>query len=167
MDEKARAQKRVQVKRQAYLESVQAEQERLKPNRQTQFAIQLKAAAHVPPSLSLAGNETTVRLTFMQNELFSGWRMFIPWAMREYRGQDSCTTTQAVNALSSIYFGRMHHDINSINAGAISYGKTLPLLGRDLKDPKAFTLSTLTNVLSLVIYEVSKILSHYFVYTPF
>ncbi|CAG8959955.1 hypothetical protein HYFRA_00012672 [Hymenoscyphus fraxineus] len=151
VDEKARAQKRVQVKRQAYLESIQAEQGKLKPSRRT---IQLKTETQVPPNLSLAGSETTVRLTFMQNQLFSGWRMFIPWTMCEYRGQDNCTTTQAVDALSSMYFGRMHGDVNSVNAGVNSYSKALPLLGRDLKDPKAFTLSTLTNVLSLVIYEM-------------
>ncbi|KAF4624353.1 hypothetical protein G7Y89_g13819 [Cudoniella acicularis] len=157
VDEKGRAQKRVQIKRQAYLEAIQAEEEQLRASRvaRLQPTNRPTATGQVPSALSLAGFRDKVELTFMLNKLFAGWRLFIPWIMRGYRGTEDCTTTQAVKALSSIYFGRLHRQKESFDAGMISYCKALRLLGVDLKDPKAaFALPSVTNVLSLVIFEM-------------
>lgn len=155
MDEKGRAQKRVQIKRQAYLEAIQAEEAQLRANRATKLEPTNRPVGKVSPPLSLVGFRDKVELTFMLNKLFAGWRLFIPFVMRGYRGTEDCTTTQTVKALSSIYFGRIHHDKESFDSGMISYCKALRLLGVDLKDQKAaFALPSVTNVLSLVIFEV-------------
>ncbi|KAH6676385.1 hypothetical protein B0J14DRAFT_651807 [Halenospora varia] len=155
VDEKGRAQKRVQIKRQAYLEAIQAEEAQLRANRATKLEPTNRPVGKVSPPLSLVGFRDKVELTFMLNKLFAGWRLFIPFVMRGYRGTEDCTTTQTVKALSSIYFGRMHHDKESFDSGMISYCKALRLLGVDLKDQKAaFALPSVTNVLSLVIFEM-------------
>ncbi|KAG9237412.1 hypothetical protein BJ875DRAFT_156669 [Amylocarpus encephaloides] len=170
VDEKGRAQKRVQIKRQAYLEAVQAEDEQFKASRQTRNSNspenqrtpgqtkerqKQQEVGAVQECLSLAGFRDKVELTFMLNELFAGWRLFIPWVMRGYRGTDDCTTTQSVKALSSVYFARLHHDQKSLDAGMKSYSNALRLLRVDLKDNKAaYALPSVTNVLSLVIFEM-------------
>jgi hypothetical protein len=156
VDEKGRAQKRVQIKRQAYLEAVQAEDQQI-AQRKSQIAPEKQVAKQqVRPNLSLEGFRNTVELTFMLNKLFSGWKLFIPWVMMGYRGAEDCTTTQTVNALSSVYFYRVHHDRKSFESGMVSYAKALHLMSVDLKDQRAaFQLPLVTNALSLVIFEVS------------
>jgi hypothetical protein len=156
VDEKGRAQKRVQIKRQAYLEAVEAEEAQLKAHRKAKVDNEKKSMTQVGEMLSLAGFRDKMELSFMLNKLWAGWRLFIPWVMRGYRGVEECTTTQSVKALSSVYFSRMHRDKKSFDTGMISYSKALRLLSIDLKDQKAaFDLPSVTNVLSLVIFEAS------------
>lgn len=76
--------------------------------------------------------------------------------MKGYRGTEDCTTTQTVKALSCVFFGRMNNDRKTFDSGMSSYCNALRLLGSDLKDPKAaYEIPAVTNVLSLVIFEVN------------
>lgn len=165
VDEKGRAQKRVQIKRQAYLEAVQAEEKQLKAVRKSKTPQPtnrpMGSIGHV---LSLVNFKDKVQLSFTLNRLFDGWRLFVPWIMRGYKGTEDCTTTQTVKALSAAYFGRMHNDRATFESGMIPYSNALRLLGSDLKDPNtAFETPAVTNVLALVMFEVcsSEILSKY------
>ncbi|TVY85428.1 Uncharacterized protein LSUE1_G000474 [Lachnellula suecica] len=156
VDEKGRAQKRVQIKRQAYLQAVQAEDKQIKAERRSKSRESSDGElGPVEKTLSLAGFRDKVQLSFTIHNLFKGWRLFVPWMMRGYRGTDDCTTTQSVQALSAVYFGRMHNDRKIFDLGMISYCNALRLLGSDLKDNKAaFSVSAVTNVLALVIFEM-------------
>lgn len=155
VDEKGRAQKRVQVKRQAYLENVRAEERRLRTGRQARLEPTNRPMGSIGKVLSPAGMREKVPLQYTLNYLFAGWRLFMPWVMKAYRGTDDCTTTQTVKALSCAYYGRMHNDRKTFDSGMASYCNALRLLGSDLTDPKtAYSISSVTNVLVLCIFEM-------------
>ncbi|TVY47417.1 Uncharacterized protein LOCC1_G004412 [Lachnellula occidentalis] len=161
VDEKGRAQKRVQVKRQAYLEAVHAEEAQLQAVRKTKSRsppadeVLKGATPAMGKTLDIGVFKDTVQISFMLDTLFAGWRLFMPWVMTGYRNVEECTTTQTVKALSCVFFGRMHNNRNIFDSGMVAYCNALRLLGSDLKDPKAaYGISAVTNVLSLVIFEM-------------
>lgn len=157
MDEKDKAQKRVQIKRQAYLENIQAEKERNKANRHARIE-QGTGTISVDRQLPMYGFKDQIQTSYTLSKLFMGFKMFIPFATIAYRGTEDDTTTQTVKALSSVWFGRIHHHQASLDTGMGYYSKALRLLGRDLVDSKAtYRLPTLTNVLSLCLFEVREV----------
>jgi hypothetical protein len=142
------------------LEAVQAEEAQLKAEREANFE-PLNRPVSIAKTLSIAVHKDKVQISFMLNNLFAGWRLFVPWVMKGYRDSEDCTTTQTVKALSCVFFGRMHNDRKIFDSGMSSYCNALRLLGSDLKDPKAtYEIPAVTNVLSLVIFEVSSAYIH-------
>lgn len=150
VDEKGRAQKRVQIKREAYLQSIQAEDERIRALREHR-----RSSVNIPPELPLKRFQEHIEMSHMDSKLFADAKMIAPWSMEAYSGRESCSTTQTMRALGSMYYGRMHRDKESLDQSMIHYGKAIRLLASDLQDVKrVFKLQTLTNVLSLAIFEV-------------
>ena len=157
MDEKDKAQKRVQIKRQAYLENIQAEKERNKAIRHARIE-QGTGTVPVDRQLPMYGFKDEIQTSYTLSKLFAGFKMFLPFTTIAYRGTEDDTTTQTVKALSSVWFGRIHHHQGSLDMGMGYYTKALRLLGRDLVDPTAaYRLPTLTNVLSLCLFEVCEV----------
>ena len=66
------------------------------------------------------------------------------------------TTNQAMHALATTYFGKMHHDDELIRYGGIWYGKALTGLSNDLgQADSAWSTSVLLSTVALTLYEVS------------
>jgi hypothetical protein len=152
VDEKGRAQKRVQIKREAYLQSIQADAERLKARRSLGHR---RSSVYIPPELPLSGFREHIQVSHMDAKLFAGAKIIAPWSMELYSGRDDCTATQTIRALGSMYYCRMFHDHVSLAQSMIYYSKALRLLASDLQDPSAiFEVASLNNVLSLCIFEV-------------
>ncbi|KAK0112835.1 hypothetical protein ONS95_014562 [Cadophora gregata] len=187
VDEKEKAEKRVQLKREAYLQAVQAEEARdearqnhlkspkevgqlqrtatfCSPERYVQSTDDIVASRKskmkdfsnvaIGKVLSMIGFQDEIHLSFLLSKFFVGARMFTPWMLRGCRWSEDCTTTQTVRALSGIYFGRMHHRKQSLDLGFQCYSKALRLLSKDLLSKKAWELPSLTNVLSLTVFEI-------------
>lgn len=152
VDEKERAQKRVQIKREAYLQSIQADAERLKARRSLG---RRRSSVYMPPELPLSAFREHISVSHMDAKLFAGAKAIAPWSMELYSGRDDCTVTQTIRALGSMYYGRTYHDQESLAQSMIYYSKALRLLTSDLQDSKAiFEISSLSNVLSLCTFEV-------------
>ncbi|PVH83633.1 hypothetical protein DL98DRAFT_585516 [Cadophora sp. DSE1049] len=186
VDEKQKAEKRVQIKREAYLQAIKAEDERDKarqhhsktpeeaiqaqrlqiPASEQQFpkptndivtSQKSKSKEHntaIGKELSVTGFQDKIHMSFLLSKFFVGARMFTPWMLKGCKWNEDCTTTQTMKALSGIYFGRMHHRKQSLDFGFQSYSKALRLLSKDLISKKAWELPSLTNVLSLTVFEI-------------
>lgn len=186
MDEKQKAEKRVQIKREAYLQALQAEDERHKAKQHhsktpeevrpsqdsrtsgseqqcsklTNNLVAIRKPklkednAAIGKKLSVTGFQDKIHMSFLLSKFFVGARMFVPWMLKGCKWQEDCTTTQTMKALSGIYFGRMHRHRQSLDFGFQCYSKALRLLSKDLVSRKAWELPSLTNVLSLTVFEI-------------
>ncbi|KUJ16413.1 uncharacterized protein LY89DRAFT_749024 [Mollisia scopiformis] len=152
VDEKGRAQKRVQIKHEAYLQSIQADAEKIRASRKLELRCSSEA---VPPELSLVAFQEHVQMSHMDSKLFEGAKILAPWTTARYDGEDSYTATQTMRALGSVYYGRMYRHKESLDQSMIYYSKAIRLLASDLQDPKSvYEASSLNNILSLCIFEM-------------
>lgn len=164
VDEKKRAQKRVQIKRQEYLQSIQADAEKVQ-NKRTGTLVRRRSSqgspSPAPPEINMAVFLQHIQVTHMDENFFAGGKAIAPWNMEWYTGRDDCTTTQTIRALGSMYYGRMHKHQESLAQSMVYYGKALRLLAVDISSPTSiYKATSVTNVVSLCIFEVSKFSSH-------
>ncbi|XMA10558.1 hypothetical protein WAI453_003349 [Rhynchosporium graminicola] len=187
VDEKEKAEKRVKLKREAYLQAVQVEDERIRARKQStgnEAVIKMQSAnlsgveretadsardiAKPPLSrqnrhgvgvnheneLSVIAFQDNIHMSFLLSKFWTGAKMFTPWMMKGCRWNENCTTTQTMKALSGLYFGRIHRRKQSMDFGFQCYSKALRLLSKDLVSTRAWELPSLTNVLSLSVFEI-------------
>ncbi|KAH7370447.1 hypothetical protein BKA65DRAFT_545159 [Rhexocercosporidium sp. MPI-PUGE-AT-0058] len=179
VDEKEKAEKRVQIKREAYLQAIHAEDEKVKAQKEikeTQSSKTHSAEQSPKPTyavvaspksksrgnntqstfgreLSLVGFQDNVHMSFLISKFLVGARMFTPWMLTGCKWTENCTTTQTMKALSGLYFGRINRRKKSLDYGFQCYSKALRLLSTDLVSKKAWELPSLTNALSLTVFE--------------
>ena len=141
VDEKKRAQKLVAIRREAYLESVRAEEEQRNLVRHAR-----RAAQPISPPLAQAASLESIQMSFTKEKMFSAAVEFIPWIGMGYREGDETTSTHTMKALGSMFYGRIHRHQPSIDTGFKSYSKALQLLSKDLGNSKTLQdIKMLTN----------------------
>jgi hypothetical protein len=128
VDEKKRAQKLVAIRREAYLESVRAEEEQRHLVRHAR-----RAAQPISPPLAQAASFESIQTSFTKEKMFSAAIEFVPWIGMGYREGDETTSTHTMKALGSMFFGRIHRHQPSIDTGFKSYSSALQLMSKDIK----------------------------------
>ncbi|CZT11503.1 uncharacterized protein RAG0_15634 [Rhynchosporium agropyri] len=187
VDEKEKAEKRVKLKREAYLQAIQVEDERIRARKQStgnEAVVKMQSAnlsgveretadsardTAKPPlsrqnrhgvgvnhenELSVIAFQDNIHMSFLLSKFWTGAKMFTPWMMKGCRWNENCTTTQTMKALSGLYFGRIHRRKQSMDFGFQCYSKALRLLSKDLVSTRTWELPSLTNVLSLSVFEI-------------
>jgi hypothetical protein len=82
--------------------------------------------------------------------------------MRIFAEDTSLTAQVSVRALSTTYFGTIHHQPNVVELGSVLYGKALRKLNDDLRDAeKAWSISVLKASITLELYEACRRISYY------
>jgi hypothetical protein len=82
--------------------------------------------------------------------------------MRIFAEDTSLTAQASVRALSTTYFGTIHHQPNVVELGSVLYGKALRKLNDDLRDAeKAWSISVLKASITLELYEACRRISYY------
>lgn len=111
--------------------------------------------AAVPPELSLVAFQSNVCLSFMFSNFV--WRTYgHGWLEPAAVKQLDSLSSQAVKALSSIFFGIQHHQEDLQLRGSMQYGKAITLLRPALSDPTNPGIENLIiPVLILLMHAVS------------
>lgn len=109
-------------------------------------------------SLGVRAFEDNIFVSFLLSNLFSGIPAPTPWLHLHAEDASSVSAQLSVRALSTLFFGRTHHQRDITARGFHLYGQALVSLNRDLQDStKGWSLSVVKSAMALELYEVSAI----------
>lgn len=105
--------------------------------------------------LNLSAFQKDIYVSFLLSKFAFHSALPETWMRTQAKDSTSLTAQHSLLALSSIYFGRIHHLEDVLKQGFLWYGNALRCLSNDLQDSeKARSLSTLSSATMLQIYEV-------------
>ncbi|RDW90949.1 hypothetical protein BP5796_02114 [Coleophoma crateriformis] len=106
------------------------------------------------PELSLSAFKNDIRISFTLAKLFSGDRDVVEWLSLGYNSGDDYINCGALKALSSAFYGRMNHDIQSENEARTHYVGVLKRLSRAIGNNESMSLDVLVSSMTLSCYEM-------------
>jgi hypothetical protein len=107
------------------------------------------------PDLNLSAFQDDICISFLLSKLSLNSTVPEPWMRTHAKDSTSLTAQHSLLALSSIYFGRLHHREDILNRGSLRYSNALRCLSQDLQDSeKTWSLSVLSSATMLQIFEV-------------
>lgn len=107
-------------------------------------------------SLGVRAFEDNIFVSFLLSNLFTGIPVRTPWLHLHAEDASSKTAQLSVRALSTTFFGRIHHQKDITVRGYDLYGRALLSLNQDLQDPrKGWSMSVMKSAMALELYEVS------------
>ncbi|TGO72933.1 hypothetical protein BELL_0406g00040 [Botrytis elliptica] len=108
----------------------------------------------IPRDLNLSAFQDDIYISFLLSKLAPNSIVPNTWMRTQANDSTSPTAKHSLLALSSIYFGRIHHLEDILKQGSRWYCNALRCLSKDLQDSeKAWSLSVLSSASMLQIYE--------------
>ncbi|KAM3074589.1 hypothetical protein ACMFMG_008018 [Clarireedia jacksonii] len=167
VDERSRAETRVRIKREAYLEAWRQEIEanlRHRSKKSPSFR-SLKSSPSPSPSLSPPPSMSDVDSSEESEKTFSLLSRFdiqnplLAWSGSDlsYNGpsEQKPTSAYCVEAINTMFYGRANKLQNCINHAMQEYCKALQRLRDDLQGANAiYSLTTMTNINSMIYFEL-------------
>lgn len=106
------------------------------------------------PELNLAAFKNEIQISFTLAKLFSWDKRSVTWLGWGYNAVEQSINSDALKALSGIYYGRVHHEFSLENAARVHYLKTLRGLGKAIGSHAGISLDALIAGMTASCYEM-------------
>ncbi|KAL3419045.1 C6 finger domain-containing protein [Phlyctema vagabunda] len=114
----------------------------------------LTMAARPPSELTCAAFKDEIQISFTFAKLFAWDEKSIAWLSWGYKSSGYSINSDALKALSGIYYGRAHHETSVERYGCVHYTKTLRALREAIDSNRGMLLDVLLAGMSALCYEM-------------